>query len=63
MNAIKVLRGCGASGQSLQAGVIYAVPDAVSEKDAALLIRLGKAEAAETEAAPAPQARRKKSDE
>jgi len=48
MNAVKILRGCGATGgQSLLAGRTYAVPSEVSEKDADLLIRLGKAEVAE----------------
>ena len=46
MDAIKVLRGCGASGKSLTAGTVYSVPAQVSQKDADLLIRLGKAEPA-----------------
>lgn len=45
ISAIKVLRGCGASGVSLVAGAVYAVPAQVSEKDAGILIQLGKAEA------------------
>lgn len=45
MNAIKIIRGCGASGQSLQAGRVYAVPGEVSERDAHLLVQIGKAEA------------------
>lgn len=62
---IKTLRGCGASGQSLIAGTVYAVPSEVSQADADLLIRLGKAiETAEpeteTEAAPKPARRRGK---
>lgn len=44
---LKVLTGCGASGQSLVAGHTYKVPDEVSAKDADTLIRLGKAEACE----------------
>lgn len=44
MEAIKVTRGCGASGRSLQAGTVYTVPAQVSEADASLLVRLGKAE-------------------
>lgn len=54
MSAIKILRGCGASGASLAAGRVYAVPIEVSEKDAAILVRLGKAEhvAAEQPAQP-----------
>lgn len=53
MEAIKVLRGCGATGgKSLAAGTVYAVPGEVSDADAGLLIRLGKAEAVETPAAP-----------
>lgn len=47
MQAIRILRGCGASGQSLGAGIVYAVPAEVSEKDAAILVRMGKAEPAE----------------
>lgn len=43
MNAIQVLRGCGASGVMLEAGRTYAVPGEVSESDASLLIRMGKA--------------------
>lgn len=42
---IKVIRACGASGNSLEAGRIYSVPGEVSEKDASALIRMGKAEA------------------
>lgn len=53
MNAIKVTRGCGASGKSLVAGTVYAVPGDVSRADADLLIRLGKAQAAVMEP-PAP---------
>ena len=34
------------------AGTVYAVPGEVSDADAGLLIRLGKAEAVETPAAP-----------
>lgn len=45
--AIKALAGCGASGQSLAAGHTYLVPDEVSEKDAGILIRMGKAAACE----------------
>jgi hypothetical protein len=43
MNFIKVLRGCGASGKSLVAGTVYAVPREVSESDARLLVQIGKA--------------------
>jgi hypothetical protein len=50
--AIRVLRGCGASGRSLVAGTVYAVPGDVSEADALLLVQLGKAEPSST----APQA-------
>lgn len=52
MDAIKVLRGCGASGASLTAGTVYAVPGDVSAADAAILVRMGKAEVA-TPATPA----------
>lgn len=53
---IKILRGCGASGKSLEAGRIYSVPDEVSGRDAEILTRLGKAEAYEKPA----EAERKK---
>ena len=46
MNAIRILRGCGASGQSLTAGCTYTVPGEVSLRDAELLVRLGKAQEA-----------------
>ena len=60
MDAIKVLRGCGASGASLTAGTVYAVPGEVSAADAAILVRLGKASPAEvpTAAEPAPEVAR-----
>lgn len=45
IEAIKVLRGCGASGKSLAAGTVYAVPGEVSDEDARILVRMGKAEA------------------
>lgn len=43
MDAIKVIEGCGASGKSLHAGTVYAVPGDVSESDAVILVRVGKA--------------------
>ena len=52
MNAIRILRGCGASGVSLEAGNVYAVPAEVSDADADILCRLGKAEEAQVQAAP-----------
>lgn len=52
MNAIRILRGCGASGQSLTAGRTYTVPGEVSLGDAELLVRLGKAQEV---TAPAPR--------
>lgn len=76
MQAIRILRGCGASGQSLEAGRVYAVPSEVSASDAALLVRIGKAEAHEPQSSaavseqrfdtdtgiPAPVKRKKKGD-
>ena len=48
MNAIRILRGCGASGgASLQSGRVYSVPEEVTRADAELLVRLGKAERTE----------------
>lgn len=44
MDAIRILRGCGASGQSLAAGSTHTVPVDVSMRDAELLVRLGKAQ-------------------
>ncbi|MBT9168754.1 MAG: hypothetical protein DDT19_02102 [Syntrophomonadaceae bacterium] len=38
MMKIKVLRGCGANGKSLEAGRIYSVPDEVSAEDANILL-------------------------
>lgn len=55
MDAIKTLRGCGASGVSLAAGTVYAVPGEVSAADAAILVRLGKAEPAEMSASAEPE--------
>lgn len=52
MDAIRILRGCGASGVSLAAGTVYTVPGEVSERDADILVRLGKAEAVAAPAAP-----------
>ncbi len=49
MEAIKVTRGCGASGKSLTAGTVYTVPAHVSLADAALLVRIGKAEFVEAQ--------------
>lgn len=69
MDAIRILRGCGASGRSLASGTVYAVPGEVSERGADILVRLGKAEPAKLPAAKpaAPDAapaasRRKKAD-
>lgn len=47
VTGIKILRGCGASGKSLSAGTVYAVPAQVSEADAMLLVMLKKAEPVE----------------
>ena len=44
MDKIKVIKACGASGESLEAGKTYSVPDQVSEKDAVILVGMGKAE-------------------
>lgn len=43
MHAIKILRGVGVSGKSLEAGKIYKVSDEVSLKDAQLIVAMGKA--------------------
>ena len=56
MDAIRILRGCGASGTSLTAGTVYAVPGEVSDTDAAILVRMGKAEQCEQPAPPAAKA-------
>lgn len=67
MQAIRVLRSCGASGQSLAAGTVYAVPGEVSERDAGILVRMGKAEQCEQPAPPAakpePARARRKADD
>ena len=52
MDAIRILRGCGASGVSLAAGTVYTVPSEVSDRDADILVRLGKAEAVAVSVAP-----------
>ncbi|MEW5708774.1 MAG: hypothetical protein AB1830_07705 [Pseudomonadota bacterium] len=49
IDAIRILRGCGASGRSLAAGTVYRVPEEVGAEDAAALVRLGKAEACAAE--------------
>ena len=48
--AILILDGCSASGESLAERAIYAVPDEVSDKDARILISLGKAQAVDLDA-------------
>jgi len=45
---IKVIRSCGASGKSLEAGKIYSVPEDVSEIDASILVTMKKAEYIQT---------------
>lgn len=42
--AIRVLTGCRASGRGYAAGEICRVPDDIGADDAALLVRLGRAE-------------------
>ena len=64
MKSIRIIRGCGASGASLLAGKVYAVPAEVSDADAGILVRLGKAEPAEAvEAVPDAPTRRKAKDQ
>ncbi len=41
--SILIIDACGASGVSLEARKTYAVPADVSEKDAAILVRMGRA--------------------
>lgn len=60
MDAIKVLRGCRASGKGLAAGTVYAVPGEVSAADAGILVRMGKAEAAQAAPATCPKPARKR---
>jgi len=48
IDAIRVLVGCSASGKSLEPGTVYTVPDEVSQEDAALLVRIGRAVPAES---------------
>lgn len=58
---IKILRGCGASGQSLDAGQVYSVPEEVSQSDARILVNLGKAQyVTETDEPEKVDKRRKK---
>lgn len=53
MEAIRILTKCAASGQHLPAGKVCKVPSEVSEKDAAILVRIGRAEAVEPKAGKA----------
>lgn len=57
IEAIRTLVGCGASGASLTAGKVYAVPAQVSDKDARILITVKKAVAITAEEAKALQAK------
>lgn len=57
---LKVTRGVGASGVSLAQGKIYRVPGDVSERDAAIICRLGKGEMVD---APEKPAKKSKGDE
>lgn len=56
MARLTVLRNCGASGRSLEAGRVYAVPEEVSQADARILVQIGKAAYHEDSAEPAPTA-------
>lgn len=51
---IRIERGCLAAGQALLAGSEYDVPAQVSEADALLIVRIGKAQFVEVTEAPAP---------
>ncbi len=44
MEAIKALKDTAASGKPIKTGLVYKVPSDVSEKDARILIGMGKAE-------------------
>lgn len=55
--AIRTLVGCGASGASLTAGMVYAVPAQVSAKDAEILIKINKAVAVTADEAKDLQAK------
>lgn len=55
MQAIRVITGCAASGVHLEAGRVYAVPSEVSAEDAAVLVRMGRAQEAQPERRPRPR--------
>lgn len=59
MEAIRILTGCRASGRGYAAGETCRVPDDVGADDAALLVRLGRAERIE-QPAPAEQTAEKR---
>lgn len=60
MKSIRITTGCRASGRGYAEGEIISMPDGISADDAALLVRIGRAEQIEiaavtVEAAPVSQ--------
>lgn len=53
LSSIRIVRSCLATGGVLVAGKVYAIPSEVSENDAGILVRMGKAE--RVAGAPAPR--------
>lgn len=53
LNSIRIVRSCLATGGVLVAGKVYAIPSEVSENDAGILVRMGKAE--RVDGAPTPR--------
>jgi len=62
MKALRILANCFAPGKPLVEGIVYAVPDDVSETDAEALVRMGRAEVATPEQTLAPKRTRKRAD-
>lgn len=54
MQAIRILANCSTAARGYTAGEVVAVGEAVSERDAVLLVRMGRAAEVEQPAAAAP---------
>jgi hypothetical protein len=54
MTALRILANCLASGQPLEAGRVYRVPADISQADAEVLLRMGRAIEAKLTQTPTP---------
>lgn len=68
MTTIRILSNCLASGQPLEAGRVYRVPAEVSQADAEVLLRMGRAvevdgPAEQAEPETKPRTRRKRNEQ